>query len=157
MKVILLQFVKGVGSIDQVKEVSDGYARNFLFPNKLAIPASPKALAEIKNKQTKVDKESAAELVEEQKIASRLDGYELEMNEKASPQGKLYAALTPQVIAERLAKSGFRLKKEQIHMKPIKDPGTHRVTIVFKHGIEAVISVIVSVVWRQNIFLSWVG
>lgn len=144
MKVILLQFVKGVGSIDEIKEVSDGYARNFLFPNKLALPATPKAIAEIAGQQHQADKQSAQELVGEQKLAARLDGYELEISEKSSSQGKLYAALTPHSIAERLLKAGFKIKKEQVRMKSIKDPGTFRVTIVFKHGIEAVITVIVS-------------
>lgn len=146
MKVILLQFVKGVGKLDEIKEVSEGYARNFLFPNKLAVVASPKALADLKHKYSKVDKESADELKVEQKTADRLNGYKLEIGEKASPQGKLYAALTAQIVADRLLKAGFKIRKDQIHMKSIKDPGNYPVTIVFKQGIEATITVIVTIV-----------
>lgn len=146
MKVILLQSVKGVGGIDEIKEVSEGYARNFLFPNKLAIPANAKAVAVITGKHSKADKEVAQELAAEQKVAARLNGYELEINEKASPQGKLYAAITAQHIVTRLTKAGFKIRKEQVSMKSIKDPGTFPVTIIFKHGIEATITVIVSAV-----------
>ncbi len=146
MKVILLQSVKGVGKIDDIKEVSEGYARNFLFPNHLAIPASQKAITKVTNKHSKADKEVADELNAEQKVAARLDGYELELSEKASPQGKLYAAITAQHIVARLTKAGFKVRKEQVSMKSIKDPGTFPVTIIFKHGIEATITVIVSVV-----------
>lgn len=144
MKVILLAHVKGVGTIDDIKEVSDGYARNFLFPNHLAIPASAKATLVIQGKKQRLTKEVSSELEEEQRVASRVDGYELELTEKASPQGKLYAAITATRVAEALTKAGFRIKKEQVQMKSIKDAGTFGAVIIFKHGIEAAISIIVS-------------
>ncbi len=137
MKVILLAAVKGVGRIDEVKEVSEGYARNFLFPNHLAVPADQKKLQAVQGKHAREAKEVAGELAVEQKLASRLDGFELEIVDKVSPSGKLFAAITPVRVADGLRKSGFSVKKEQIQMKSIKEPGTYAVTVVFKHGIEA--------------------
>lgn len=144
MKVILLHSVKGVGRAEEVKDVADGYARNYLFPNNLAIPASQKAVAEISAKQHRVVKEVKADLQREQALAGRVDGYELEMKERANDKGVLFAGVTPEKIAQALSKAGYKVSRDQVHTKSIKAVGTYQVRLAFSHGLEATISVIIT-------------
>lgn len=144
MKVILLQKVKGIGDVDEVKEVADGYARNFLFPNHLAIQASPKATNDLELKRKRQAKEAEQDLVDQQALAARVDGFEIEIKEKASQSGVLYAAVTPLKIVAALAKAGYAVIKEQVVIKPIKEAGTYPVRLRFRHGLEAVVNVIVT-------------
>lgn len=141
MKVIFLQDVKGVGKIEEIKDVADGYARNFLFPQNLAIPASGKAVTDLQVKNKKKAKESQADLQRAQALAERLEGYELQIREKANEQGIFYAAITPEKVASALTKSGRAVMKSQLRMQPIKKPGTYTVRIIFTHGLEATITV----------------
>lgn len=144
MQVILIQNVPGTGKIDEIKEVSEGYARNFLFAKNLAVPASKKTLADLSARQNKKSKDNERELREEQAVAQKLDGWELVLKEKASAAGALYAAVGPQKVSEAMAGHGFKVNKDQIIMKPIKEAGEYKAKIKFRHGLEAVISVIVS-------------
>ena len=104
MKVILTADVKGQGKKDQMVEVSDGYARNFLFPKKLAIPADSKAINEIKNKEASrqhkidVDRQNAIE------ISEKLKNIVLTFEYAAGPDKKLYGSVTSKDIADALAK-----------------------------------------------------
>ena len=140
MKVILVQDVKGVGRAEEVKEVADGYARNFLFPHHLAIPASGKAIAEITAKHNARDKQVKNDLKHEQSLAGKIDGFELEMPEKANEQGVFYAAVTPQKIVAALEKAGFNIKSEQVATKSIKQPGAYQIKILVSHGLEATVT-----------------
>ena len=144
MKVILIQHVPGLGKIDDVKDVSEGYARNFLFAKNLAMPATAKTVAEVGARQVKKVKNSESELLEQQAVAQRLDGWEINLREKTSESGGLYAAVSAQKIVEMLAKSGFKINKSQVIMKPIKEIGQHSVRIKFSHGLEAEIHVVIS-------------
>ena len=144
MKVVLIQNVPGLGKIDDVKEVSEGYARNFLFAKNLAMPATTKAVAEVGARQIKKVKNSESELLEQQAVAQRLDGWEVNIKEKISAGGGLYAAVTAQKIIEVLARSGFKIEKNQVVMKPIKVTGQHSIKIKFSHGLEADVHVVVS-------------
>ena len=126
MKVILLADVKGHGKKDQIVEVSDGYARNFLLPKKLAVIADNKATSELKGKneakQFKLDeirKEAEA-------LAERLAGVTVKIQRNAGADGRLYGAVTAKDIAEAL-ESGFSIvvDKRKIAMSdPIKTHGT---------------------------------
>lgn len=144
MKVILIQNVAGIGKIDEIKEVSEGYARNFLFAKNLAVPAIPKALADLKARQNKKSKDDEKELREQQSMADKLEGYELFLKEKVGPSGNLYAAVGPQKVAESLQNKGFKINKDQILLKPIKEVGPYAAKIKFPHGLEVKITVIVS-------------
>ncbi len=144
MEVILIQNVAGMGKIDDIKEASEGYARNFLFARNLAVPATKQALADLKARQNKKAKDYEMQLRAEQSLADKLDGWELVLKEKASAGGSLYAAVGPQKTSEALARSGFKINKDQIILKPIKEAGEYKVKIKFQHGLEAEISVIVS-------------
>jgi large subunit ribosomal protein L9 len=144
MKVILIQSVPGLGQIDDVKEVSEGYGRNFLFAKNLAVPATEKSIKEIQSRRNKIAHHKEEELKHQQELADRLDSWEISLREKAGTAGALYAAIGPQKIVEALAKSGFKLDKNQIIMKPIKEAGEYTITVALRHGLEARVHVIVS-------------
>jgi large subunit ribosomal protein L9 len=144
MKVILLQKVPGIGDIDDVKEVADGYARNFLFPRHLAVQASPQAVSEMKAHQKKISKESEQDLKDQQILAEKLDGLTLEVKEKGNDSGKLYAAIGPARLVSELKKKGITVNRNQIEVEPIKEAGDYEATIRLRHGLEATISITVS-------------
>lgn len=146
MQVILLQDVKGIGKADEIKEVADGYARNFLFPKHLAVQSSASAAADLMNKMKRAAKEAEKELQREQSLASRIDGLELEFKEKASDGGILYAGITAAKVAEALTKKGYPVVKDHVKLTPIKELGSYQATIKFQHGLEAIITVIVTAV-----------
>ncbi len=144
MQVIFIQNVAGMGKIDDIKEASEGYARNFLFAKNLAIPVTKQVLADLKIRQNKKAKDHEVELRAEQSVADKLDGWELVLKEKVSAGGSLYAAVGPQKVAEVLVRNGFKINKEQILLKPIKETGEYKAKIKFQHGLEAEINIIIS-------------
>lgn len=143
MKVVLLQKVPDLGNLDEIKEVADGYARNFLFPKHLAVQASAQVLAQRSAKHKRLAKEVENELHTEQSLAARVDGLEIEIKEKASDKGQLYAAVTATRIANELKKMGLAVNKEQIIGGPFKEAGEYPVKIKFRHNLEVEITVIV--------------
>ena len=144
MKVILLSKIAGLGEIDAVKDVADGYAQNFLFPRHLAVQASPKAIADLEAHKNKQAKEDGRDLQEQQNLATKLDGLSLNFKEKANDKGLLYSAVTAQKVAEALVKLGNKVDKKQISVPQIKKVGDYKAKIKFRHGLEADISLVVS-------------
>lgn len=144
MRVILIQNVAELGKIDEIKEVADGYARNYLFAKNLAAPATAKMLAELETRKNKKIKQNEQELREQQIMAEKLDGLEVTLKEKAEKNGSLYAAVGSQKVSEALARSGFKVNKDQIVVKPIKEAGEYKAKIKFRHGLEAEINIIVT-------------
>lgn len=144
MKVILLQNVSGLGRADDIKEVAEGYARNFLFVRHLAVPASEKTTNDLAIKHRKAAKEAERDLTLQQKLAEKIEGQEIELKEKVSDGGHLYAAVTAVKVAEALKKAGYRVEDNQIFMKPLKEIGTFPVKIKFRHGLEATVSVLIT-------------
>ena len=126
MKVILLADVKGQGKKDQMVEVSDGYARNFLFPKKLAIPADAKSINEIKNKESskqhKIDTERAAA----KEIAAKLENITLVFEYAAGSDSKLYGSVTNKDLSDKLSSAyGISIDKRKISLaEPVKTFGT---------------------------------
>ena len=145
MKVILLQKVAGIGDVDDIKEVADGYARNFLFPRHLAVQASAGETTKVSDKKKKAAKEAAQDLTDQQSLADKLEGFVVEIKEKASAKGQLYAAIGPQRIVTELAKKGINLEKEQVKMQSIKESGEFQAIAKLRHGLEASFTIIVSV------------
>ncbi len=105
MKVVLLADVKGQGKRDQIVEVSDGYARNFLFPRKLAVAADAKTMNEIKMKEESKAFRQAEELKAAKALAERLSGISLKIRCASGADGRLYGAVTAKDVAEALEKN----------------------------------------------------
>lgn len=144
MKVILLKDISGVGKAGDVKEVSDGYARNFLLPNALAKIAAPQAVREMEKQKEDKMKKADAELKIAQELAGKLDGVEIKLAAKAGEGNQIFGSINAQKIAETLNKQGYKTQKSQIKLfSPIKTLGEHDVTVEFSHGLEAKIKVIV--------------
>ncbi|MFA6547909.1 MAG: 50S ribosomal protein L9 [Candidatus Magasanikbacteria bacterium] len=141
MKVVLLQDVKGVGKADEITEVSEGYARNFLFPKHLAVHALEKNIKELSERKHKEVKSAEKELKELQSLAGRLDGVEIVVKEKASEAGILYASIGSQRLAQELHKRGFKIEKNRIENLNIKKSGEYKVKVKLNHGLEAQIMV----------------
>ena len=127
MKVLLLQDVKGQGKKDQIVDVSDGYARNFLFPKKLAVVADNKALNEVKNKEASKQYKIETEKAAANAIAAKLAEVVVKISVNAGTDGRLYGSITSKDIAEALAKQhGVTIDKRKIVMpEPIKTYGTY--------------------------------
>lgn len=144
MRVILLQDIENLGKKYDIKEVADGYARNFLFPKSLAKPVTKEVL-----KWLEVQKEIGAKKAEEelkriQDLASRLDGQELVITVKVGDQGQLFESINAQKISEKLKELGIGIKKSQLDLaEPIKELGEYPIKIKFEHNLEAEIKVIV--------------
>ena len=127
MKVLLLQDVKGQGKKDQIVDVSDGYARNFLFPKKLAVVADNKAINEVKNKEASKQYKIETEKAAARAIAEKLSEITLKIQTGAGADGRLYGSVTSKDIAEALSKQyGLSIDKRKIVMPdPIKAYGTY--------------------------------
>lgn len=130
MKVILLQDVKKLGKKGDVIEASDGYARNYLFPRKLAEEATANALHVVNAKKENERKKKLAELEAAQKLAAELKGKEVTINAKAGDNGRLFGAITNKDVAE-VINSQFNLSidKKKIVVNTIKVAGTYEVEV----------------------------
>ena len=143
MKVILLEDVKGKGKKDQVLEVSDGYARNYLLKKKLAIEADVKALNELAGKeasrQHKHDTEKAVAL----EIAKQLEAITLVLHHEAGKDNKLYGAITTKEIVQQLKQEyNIELDKKKLSLDtPIKTFGTYKIKAKLFTDVSAIITV----------------
>ncbi|OGZ34921.1 MAG: 50S ribosomal protein L9 [Candidatus Portnoybacteria bacterium RIFCSPLOWO2_01_FULL_43_11] len=145
MKIILLEDINNLGKKHEIKRVADGYARNFLFPKKMAVLANQSNFKKTEE-QKKIDAEKAEEELKiSQDLAGQLDGLEIEIPAKIKEDGKLFGSVTASQIASELKTRGFEIKKEQIRLnEPIKETGEREVAIEFPHNLEAAIKVIVT-------------
>lgn len=137
MKVILLSDIKGVGKRDQVIEASDGYARNFLFPKKLAVEANSTNMNNLKSKQESNQYRKDVEKQEAQKIAEKLKGIMLKVRVKAGENGKIFGGVTSREIAEGLKKDyNIVIDKKKIMLADtVKTLGTITVDIKLYEGV----------------------
>lgn len=137
MKVILLENIKGVGKKDEIINASDGYARNFLFPKKLALEANNENLAKLKAKQASNDYRKDVEKQEAIKMAEKLKGILLKIKVKAGENGKIFGGVTAKEISDELKKQySFDIDKKKIDLKEtIKTLGTITVNIKLYEGV----------------------
>jgi len=144
MKVILIQKIEKLGNRGDVKNVSSGYARNFLMPNKMAVLATVKNLKDLESQKELEAKQAEEELHLYQEIASQMDGLELEILAKTGDDGKLFGSINAQKISEALKTKGFDVNKDQIKLEnQIKEIGEYDVSLELPHGLEAKIKVII--------------
>ena len=121
MKVILLCDVKGQGKKDQIVDVSDGYARNFLLPKGLAVEATSQAMNEYNNKNEAIAHHKAVEVATAKENAEKLNGKTLKMTAKTGNNGRLFGAVTSKEIAEEIQKQfGVKVDKKKIQLKEAK-------------------------------------
>ena len=145
MKVILLQDVPKVGRKFDVKEVAEGYAKNFLFAKNVAKPATPEALEWLELQKDIVAQKAEDDLKHMQDLASGLDDLEVSMAVKVGEEGQLFESINAQKIADRLKEMGYDIKKNQVGLEdPIKEAGEFPVKITLEHNLEADIRVIIT-------------
>lgn len=145
MKVILSQDVKGLGKKGQLVETSDGYARNFLFPRKLAVEASAQALTELKGREAAEQHRIDVETRQAQAFAKKIEGQTIRLTAKAGTNGRLFGSITAKDIATRLAADySVKVDKRKVEVEEIKNFGTYPATVKFSYGITAAIYVAVS-------------
>ena len=143
MKVILLQDVKGKGKKGQMLEVSDGYARNFMLPKKIAIEATPDAINTMRMNDKAAAEKAAKERPEAMEISKKLRELTVTVTAKGGGAGKLFGSVTNQEIADALkAATGITLDKRKIVIAdPIKNVGTYTVTCKLGYEISAPLTV----------------
>ena len=143
MKVILLQDVKGKGKKGQMIEVSDGYARNYMLPRKIAVEATADAVNTMRMNDKAAAEKAAKERAEAMEISKKLRDMTLVVTAKGGGAGRLFGSVTNQEIADALkAKTGIALDKRKIVIAdPIKSVGTYTVTCKLGYEINAPLSV----------------
>lgn len=143
MKVILLKDVKGQGKKDQIIDVSDGYAKNFLIKNGLAV-AETKRSKEVLDRQIKTRQDEEDTLVAEyNKIANSLKNKEIKFTVKTGAQDRVFGNISSKQISEEIKKMGFNIDKKCIHIKfPIDSLGTHKVEIELHKRVKFEINVV---------------
>lgn len=145
MKVILKADVKGQGKKGELVSVSDGYARNFLFPRDLAAPADTQALNDLKNKEDAARFHAAEERKAAQAAADALNGKTVKIVAKAGQNGRLFGSITTKEVAQMLkVQYGVEVDRRKISMADVKAHGTYEAQIRLHTGIEATVSVVVT-------------
>jgi large subunit ribosomal protein L9 len=145
MQIILLEKVVNLGNLGDIVKVKDGYARNFLIPNKQARRATKEALAEFEVRRAELEKIAAEKLAAAQAQGEKLAGSTVQIGQKAGVDGRLFGSVTNADIAEALGKQGFAVEKAQVRLPegPLKMVGDHPVQISLHTDV--VVDVTVSV------------
>ncbi len=145
MKVIFLQNIKGVAKTGDVKDVLDGYARNFLLARKLAKPATPET---VKQAETLKKKDAEAYVTSKEgalELTKRFEGLVLEMKEDANEEGHLYGSVNQKKIAHALKEKGIKIREEQINLpEHRKTTGEHEVELELHPEVKVKIKVLVA-------------
>lgn len=144
MKVVLLQDVKGLGKKGELVDTSDGYARNFLFPRKLAMEANSQAMSELKNREAAEKHRIDMEIAAAKASAEKLEGKTVRLTAKAGANGKLFGSVTPKDVAAAIAQQfSIELDKRKVVVEDIKAFGTYPVEVKLYNGISAAMFVMV--------------
>lgn len=145
MQIILLEKVVNVGNLGDVVKVKDGYARNFLIPQRMARRATASAVAEFEVKRAELEKAAAAKLAASQAEGEKLGGMTITIAQKAGVDGRLFGSVTNFDIAEALTKQGFAVEKAQVRMPtgPLKTTGEHAVAVALHTDVVVEITIAV--------------
>ena len=142
MKVVLLADVKGQGKKGGLCNVSDGYARNFLFPKNLAIEANAAAMSELKSREEAKVHHKNEEIAAAKDIASRLEGKTITIKAKAGANGKLFGSVTSKEISAEIGKTlGITVDRKKMTVADIKNFGEYTAEIKLYTGISAKLTV----------------
>lgn len=131
MQIILLEKVVNLGNLGDIVKVKDGYARNFLIPNKKARRATKDAIAEFEVRRAELEKVAAEKLAAAQSEGEKLNGLTVQIGQKAGVDGRLFGSVTNADIAAALTKQGFAVEKAQVRLPegPLKMVGDHPVQV----------------------------
>ncbi len=145
MKVILQQDVRGQGKKGQLVEVSDGYARNFLLPRKLAVVATAENLNTMKQQEKAKKAQEAAEKAEAEALSKKLEGLMTKIPAKAGEGGRLFGAVTGKEISEALsAQHGVDIPKTKLVLdEPIKSCGSYQIKAKLGYEVTGTVNVLV--------------
>ena len=145
MKVVLLCDVKGQGKKEDILTVSDGYARNYLFPRKWAMEATPASIKEIQRKRAAEEQLEKERRAEATALAKSLDGKVIHVSAKCGDTGRLYGSITNQEIADALKQQfGMEIDKRKIDCEPIRQTGEYEISLSVYAGIAAKMKVLVT-------------
>jgi len=149
MQVILMDKVVNLGNLGDVVRVKDGYARNFLIPQRIARRATAAAIAEFEAKRAELEKAAAAKLAAAQAQGEKMNGLTVQISQKAGVDGRLFGSVTNFDIAEALTKQGFAVEKAQVRLPqgPLKAVGDHQVSVALHTDV--VVEIVVAVLGEQ--------
>ncbi|HTO24226.1 MAG TPA: 50S ribosomal protein L9 [Spirochaetia bacterium] len=145
MKVILNQDVTGLGEEGDIKDVAPGYARNFLLPQKLAVPHTKEFLAQLEHKRTAIEKRKETKRLEAAGLKERLEAEEIKFSLPAGENGKLFGSVNNANVVTELEKKGYTIEKKRIEIPEhtIRNTGTYKIRIRLYDKEEATVKLIV--------------
>ena len=144
MRIILLESLNKLGKAGEIITVKDGYANNFLFPEKKAIIANNKNKAELEGKMVEINSNNQKRIEEAELLKSKLDGKSVNISMEANDEGNLYGSITQRQIIDGLSSQGINIKSDMIILNQIKSLGEFEIGIRLYEEIESLIKVIVS-------------
>jgi large subunit ribosomal protein L9 len=145
MQVILMEKVANLGELGEVVKVKDGYARNFLIPHGKAKRATDANLKEFEARRGELENAQKAQLAKAQERAAKLEGFTIQITQKAGPDGRLFGSVTNYDIVESLEKQGHEVERSQVRMPqgPLKQVGEFPIEIALHTDVTATIKVAV--------------
>ena len=145
MQIILLEKVVNLGQLGDIVKVKDGYARNFLIPQRMARRATKAAIEEFEAKRAELEKAQADKLAAAQALGEKLSGLNVQITNKAGVDGRLFGSVTNFDIAEALGKQGLKVEKAMVRLPagPLKAIGEHKVEVAPHADVVAEITVTV--------------
>jgi large subunit ribosomal protein L9 len=142
MKVILNADVAELGAIGDIVNVKDGYARNFLFPKKLAVEATTRSVSRMAHEKQRIDAKRRREKMDAEELAKKLEGAQVRIAAKVGEEEKLYGSVTSAMVAETLQKLGFEIDKRKIQLAdPIRTTGVFTVPVKVHQDVVANVKV----------------
>lgn len=147
MKVILTDELRGKGGEGDIVEVAQGYAENFLFPNKMALPATPGNIKQLEERRHNIEKREAERIAAAEALKAAVDGKSVTVDAKIGEEGQLFGSVTPAQIAEAIkAELGVEVDRKRVGRgNAIKTSGKHEVEVNFYREISATVTVLVGV------------
>jgi large subunit ribosomal protein L9 len=143
MKLLFLQSLEH-NKVGDIKEVPDGYARNYLVPKGIAVPATEEKVAELESKIAKIQKDEEKVMTDLQAIADKIEAKTFTVEAQAGEEDKLFGAVTNRDLSEALAKDKIEVEKQEIEIQnPIHELGEHEALVKLGHGVHATMKVMV--------------
>ena len=143
MKIVLLKDVSALGKKGDIKDVSDGYGRNFLLKNKLAEILTPQVARKLEKEKEKEEKNAIALKNHMLGLKEKIEKLTLVLKTKIGESGQVFGSVTPSKILGELKKNGINLEKHQLLSKPIKTLGENKIKIKLPQGIDAELQIII--------------